>query len=325
MKAIEIREFGDRDVLQFTDLPIPQPQDHQVLIKVAATGVNYADIMTRKGIYHSAGHPPLIPGLDVAGTVVEVGSMVTTVQPGQRVIAFPDAGSYAEYTVAREHLTFILPEEVDFETAAALPTVGFTVHQLFTKVTCFQPGESILIHAAAGGIGTTAIQVAKKLGARLMIGSVGHESKKETVLSLGAHHVVNSRSRDYVQQVLDFTDGHGVDVILNSIAGTVLESDMGCLARFGRIAIFGHASGEAGSIRSTDLHSSCRSALGFSMGTYKQNRPEVFQEPMKELMQWIREGAIKPYISERFALSEAKKAHEIIEKRMNLGKIILIP
>jgi NADPH2:quinone reductase len=325
MKGIQIHEFGGTDVLQYRELPIPQPGENQVLIRVAAAGVNYADIMTRKGVYHGAGHPPLTPGLDVAGTVIEVGSSVTSIKPGQRVVAFPDAGSYAEYTISQEALTFAIPDEVDFETAAAFPTVGFTVHQLLAEVTRFQPGETILIHAAAGGIGTTAIQVAKKLGAGLIIGSVGHDSKKDVVLELGAHHVVNSRSSDYVQQVLDLTNGQGINVILNSIAGSVFESDLGCLARFGRLAIFGHASGEAGSVRSTDLHSSCRSILGYSMGTNKKYRPETYRKPMMELMQWIKEGSIRPMISDKLHLSEAGKAHEVIESRMNKGKIILVP
>lgn len=325
MKGILIEQFGGLEQLQYKELPVPQPKENQVLIKVAAAGVNYADIMTRKGQYHSAGHPPLTPGLDVAGTVVEVGAAVAHLRPGQRVIAFPDAGSYAQYTVAQENLTFPIPDEIDFETAAAFPTVGFTVYQLFKEVTRFQPGETILIHAAAGGIGTTALQVAQKLGARTIIGSVGHDSKKQLVRELGAHHVVNSRSPQYVQEVLQLTEGQGVDVILNSIAGTVLESDIGCLARFGRLAIFGHASGEAGSVRSTDLHSSCRSILGYSMGTNKKYRPETYPKPMAELIQWVKEGVIQPVVSQKLPLTEAAQAHELIENRMNQGKIILLP
>lgn len=178
MKAIIVTSFGGPEVLKYTDMDIPTISDNQVLIRVVATSINFADIKSR---YGKKGNKslPFIPGIDAAGIVERVGSHVTNIYPGQRVIAFPQNGSYAEYVVANENLTFVLPDEVDFQTAAACPIVSFTSYNLLANVARLQQGESVLIHAAAGGIGTTAIQLAKLLGAKKVIGTVGSEVKEK--------------------------------------------------------------------------------------------------------------------------------------------------
>ncbi len=178
MKAIVVTSFGGPEVMKYTDVDMPTISDNQVLIRVVATSVNFADIKSR---YGKKGNKtfPFIPGIDATGIVERVGSQVKNIHPGQRVIAFPQNGSYAEYIVANENLTFVLPDEVNFQTAAACPIVSFTSYNLLTNVARLQQGESVLIHAAAGGIGTTAIQLAKLLGAEKVIGTVGSEAKKK--------------------------------------------------------------------------------------------------------------------------------------------------
>ncbi|HZG73274.1 MAG TPA: alcohol dehydrogenase catalytic domain-containing protein, partial [Chondromyces sp.] len=165
MKAVLVTRFGSPEGLKYKEVPKPAPAPNQVLIRVAATSVNFADIMSRYGKYHNGAQPPFIPGLDAAGTIESIGSKVKNLRVGQRVIAFPKNGSYAEYIVADEALTFPIPDALSFDTAAACPIVSFTSHKLLADVARLEKGETVLIHAAAGGIGTTAIQLAKLLGA----------------------------------------------------------------------------------------------------------------------------------------------------------------
>lgn len=270
MKAIVVTSFGGPEVMKYTDVDIPAISEDQVLIRVVATSVNFADIKSR---YGKKGNKalPFIPGIDAAGIVERVGSQVKNIHPGQRVITFPQNGSYAEYVVANENLTFVLPDEVDFQTAAACPIVSFTSYNLLANVARLQQGESVLIHAAAGGIGTTAIQLAKRLGAGTVIGTVGSEVKRKIALNAGADYVICHQDEDFVKKVNELTNGEGVDVILDSISGTVSEKSLNCLAYYGRLIHFGNASGEIGNFQTKDLHASCRSILGFSFGTTRKN------------------------------------------------------
>ncbi|COF51232.1 Zinc-binding alcohol dehydrogenase [Streptococcus pneumoniae] len=245
------------------------------------------------------------------------------IHPGQRVIAFPQNGSYAEYVVANENLTFVLPHEVDFQTAAACPIVSFTSYNLLANVTRLQQGESVLIHAAAGGIGTTAIQLAKLLEAGTVIGTVGSEAKKEIALDAGADYVICHQDEDFVEKVNELTNGEGVDVILDSISGTVSERSLNCLAYYGRLVHFGNASGEIGNFQTKDLHASCRSILGFSFGTTRKKRPELLQETANEVFRYLRDGRLQIKATKSFPLQNAGKAHEWVESRKSTGKVIL--
>ncbi len=270
MKAIVVTSFGGPEVMKYTDLDIPAISEDQVLIRVVATSVNFADIKSR---YGKKGNKalPFIPGIDATGIVERVGSHVKNIHPGQRVIAFPQNGSYAEYVVANENLTFVLPHEVDFQAAAACPIVSFTSYNLLANVARIQKGESVLIHAAAGGIGTTAIQLAKLLGARTVIGTIGSETKRKIALDAGADYVICHQTEDFVEKVNELTNGEGVNIILDSISGTVSERSLNCLAFYGRLVHFGNASGEIGNFQTKDLHASCRSILGFSFGTTQKS------------------------------------------------------
>jgi NADPH2:quinone reductase len=325
VKAVVVTQFGDPGVLQLQTLEKPKPSSHQVLIRVEATGVNFADIKARHGQYHGAGKPPFVPGLDVAGTIEEVGSAVQDLQIGQRVIAFPKNGSYAEYVVADEVLTYILPDNLDFLTAAACPIVSITSYKLLHDVARIETGDTVLIHAAAGGIGTTAIQLAKLLGAGKVIGTVGSETKKTIATEAGADHVINYEQEDFAKKVLELTDGQGADVILDSIAGKVSEQSLECLAMYGRLVNFGIASGEAGQFQSTSLHSSCRSVLGFSLGTTRNQRPHLLRDAANEVLSFLADGRLRMVIGNQFPLHNAAAAHELVESRKSTGKILLIP
>jgi NADPH:quinone reductase len=323
MKAIVISEFGGPEVLKIVNVDTPSISTNQVLIRVEATSVNFADIQTRQGNYHAAGKPPIIPGLDAAGIIEAVGSDVQSFKVGQRVIAFPKTGSYAEYIAADENLTFAIPNNVDFRTAAASPVVAFTAYKLLADVGRVQPGETVLIHAAAGGIGTTAIQLAKLLGASCVIGTVGSESKVATALDAGADHVICYEKDDFAPKVNELTNGKGADVILDSIAGKVTEKSLDCLAMYGRLVNFGNASGDFGQFITKDLHASCRAVLGFSLGTTRNNRPELLRKPAERVMRYLAEGRLDMKIGKSFKMEEAAEAHRLVESRQSTGKVLL--
>ncbi|WP_369899910.1 zinc-binding alcohol dehydrogenase family protein [Bacillus manliponensis] len=322
MKAIVVTAFGGPEVMVYTDVPMPKIETHQVLIRVVATSVNFADIKSR---YGKKGNMklPYIPGIDVTGVVEQVGSAVTHIQVGQRVIAFPSGGSYAEYVAADEHLTFVLPGEIDFITAAACPIVSFTSYNLLANVARLQHGETVLIHASAGGVGTTAIQLARLLGASKIIGTVGSEEKKQIALEAGADDVICYKDEDFVTRVNELTNGKGADVILDSIAGAVSKKSLECLAFYGRLVHFGNASGTVGTFQTKDLHASCRSVLGFSFGTTRKKRPHLLRHTAEQVFHYLQSGALQIKVGKRFSLQDAGKAHEWVESRQSVGKVIL--
>ncbi|WP_429842905.1 quinone oxidoreductase family protein [Brevibacillus sp. FIR094] len=322
MKAILVTELGGPEMMKYTEVEMPTMSPTQVLIRVEMTSVNFADIKSRYG-KKGAAKLPFIPGLDATGVIEQVGTEVQSLKVGQRVIAFPANGSYAEYIVADESLTFALPDQISTETAAACPVVSFTSYQLLAKVARVAKGETVLIHAAAGGIGTTAIQLAKLLGAGRVIGTVGNEAKAELVSSAGADHVICNDREDFVEKVRELTDGAGADVILDSISGTVSERSLECLAWYGRLVHFGNASGEIGQIKTIDLHASCRSVLGFSFGTTRKLRPHLLQDTAKPVLEYLANGQLDIKIGKHFALEEAASAHAWVESRASTGKVLL--
>lgn len=322
MKAILVTEFGGTENMIYTDVEIPVIQPTQVLIRVEKTSVNFADIKSRYG-KKGAGKLPFVPGLDAAGVIERVGSEVQHLQVGQRVIAFPANGSYAEYVVADEKLTFVIPDEMDFDTAAACPIVSFTSYHLLAHVGRVEAGETVLIHAAAGGIGTTAIQLAKLLGAGKVIGTVSTESKVLMAREAGADYVICNDTEDFTEKVNELTNGLGANVILDSIAGRTTEKSLECLAPYGRLVHFGNAGNEVGTIKTIDLHASCRSVLGFSFGTTRKMRPHLLKDTAQQVLQYLTDGSLHIKIGRRFALQEAARAHDWVESRRSTGKVLL--
>ncbi|QOY35566.1 quinone oxidoreductase family protein [Anaerobacillus isosaccharinicus] len=322
MNAVIVTEFGSTEVMKFTEMEIPSYSSHQVLIEVHTTSVNFADIKSRYG-KKGAGKFPFIPGIDLVGVIKAVGSDVQGFEVGQRVIAFPSGGSYCEYAVAHENLTFPIPETMSFDVAAACPIVSFLSYQLIAMVARIERGETVLIHSAAGGVGTTAIQVAKLLGAGKVIGTVGSEAKIPFALEAGADHVICYEKEDFSEVVNELTNGRGANIILDSVAGRVTEKSMTCLAPFGRLIHFGNSSGEVGNFKTVDLHSSCRSVLGFSFGTTRKERPELLGDVAKKVFNYIGDGSLKIKVGHHYPLSEAAKAHELVENRLSTGKVLL--
>ncbi|MEB3103489.1 quinone oxidoreductase family protein [Ferviditalea candida] len=326
MKAIVVNRQGGPEVMEFRqDVELPEPGPRQVLIRVQGTSVNFADIKARYGQYHAAnGKTHYIPGLDLTGIIERVGSEVKSLQPGQRVIAFPINGSYAEYAAADEALTFPIPESLSIETAAACPIVSFTSFNLLHQAARLEKGETVLIHAASGGVGTTAVQMAKLLGAGKVIGTVGSDSKAGIVREAGADAVINYRQEALGEKVLELTDGRGADVILDSVGGEVFEQSLKVLAMFGRLVNFGDAGGAGIADWGELKYSSCRSIIGYSFGTYRKNRPETLKETAANVLSYLAEGELTIYVSRAFPLAEAAQAHQWMGSRQHTGKLILL-
>lgn len=323
MKAVVVNEFGGPEVLRVMDLPKPVPDPDQVLIRVLRSSVNFADIKARQGRYHGAGQPPFIPGLDAAGIVSSVGSLVDDIAIGSFVVAFPHGGSYAEYVTASRELVFPIPRNLDWDVAAALPTVAFTSYKLLHDIGRLESGDKVLIHAAAGGVGTTAIQLARILGASTIYGTVSDDDKRPAAEAAGADHVINYRERDFVQELRELTSGQGVDLILDSVGGTISERSMEILAPFGRLVHFGSASGQIGTIRVSDLHATCRSVLGFSLGTVRATRPHLLKPVAAAVLNYVVTGQLTMHIGRKYPLDEAALAHQWMESRASTGKILL--
>jgi len=323
MKAVVVTDYGTPEVMKYLTVDNPTMKSFQVLIRVIATSVNFADIKARYGNKNEGSQPPFIPGLDAAGVIEKVGADVQHLKVGQRVIAFPHDGSYAEYVVADESLTFVISDNLEFEVAAASPIVSFTAYKLLADVARLVQGETVLIHAAAGGVGTTASQLAKILGGVWVLGTVGVEFKFQAVLEAGIDHVLRYDAGDFSAKVNDLTGGRGVDVILDSVAGSVSEKSLECLAKYGRLVHFGNSSGSIGHFQTKDLHSSCRSVLGFSLGTTRKERPYLLGDTANHVLDYLAKNQLKIKIGNQFKLEEASAAHRIVESRQSVGKVLL--
>jgi NADPH:quinone reductase len=250
MKAIQFARFGGAEVLDYVELPRPSPQTDDVLIEVTAAGVNFPDIRERMGVYQRAETHvggvvlPRVSGLQAVGRVVEVGAKSDHRLIGKKVVALlPGGGGYAQLVIAPSNLIVVLPESADDVTMAALPDQGVTAYLTLTASTKVQPGESVLVHGAAGGVGSLAVQIAKALGAGLVIATAGSDERRAYTLSIGADVAVDYAKPDWPNAVLEATDGRGVDIILESIGGDIFEQNFECLATFGRCIIFGSTRG----------------------------------------------------------------------------------
>lgn len=325
MKAVVLYSYGGPEVLQVEEVPEPQPETGEVLIQTKAASINFADIKLRSGGYFLRLEPPLTPGMDLAGEVIELGQGVADLVLGQRVAAHVGTGAYAERVVASAELTWPLPDTIDFETGAAFPTVGITSDHLLMRVTGLQPGETILIHAAAGGVGSVCVQLARRLGADRIFGTVGSGEKAKLISDLGCDEVILYRQEPFAEEVQKMTAGRGVDVILDSIGGVTFSKSLDCLANSGRIAVFGMASGRPGQTTTDLLHHTNRAVIGYSLSDLRSTRPVLLRHAGDRVLEQLRTGRLGFVIGARFSLSEAAEAHRFIESRKSVGKVILLP
>ena len=319
MHAIVVPRTGDVSVLEWTERPDPKPGPSEVTIRVALSGVNFADIMRRRGGYRG-GPPPFVPGLDCYGTVLAVGSAVTELRAGQRVAAFPDDGGYTEIAIAREILTYPVPDGVPDEAAASL-TMLVTAYNTLAMSARLERGESVLIHSAAGGVGSLAIQVARALGAGTIVAVAGGAEKVAFARSLGADIVIDHTTEDVAARLEPI--GGKVDVVLDAVGGETFNSTIPLLAEYGRYCIYGQASGEPGEVFTNVLHSGNRAVIGYTTGGYRASRPERLRPGVEGAFDLIAEGAVKVIVGARYPLRDAAEAHRHVESRASHGKTLL--
>ncbi|NLP51645.1 zinc-binding dehydrogenase [Bacillus sp. RO1] len=319
MKAVIQNEFGNSDVLLYTELELPEIRENEVLIKAEYTSVNYADIKKRMG-NKEKGDFPLTLGLDVAGTIEEV-SDDSAFSKGDRVIAFPKNGSYAEYVVANEQLVFKIPDILSFKQAASAPTVSILAYILIHQIGQVKETDTVVIHSAAGGVGSMLVQLSKLAGVKKIIGTVGNLNKKDYVKNLGADVVCTYES--FAEEVLKLTNNVGADVIFDSVAGEVTSKSLECLALYGTLVQFGNSSGKAGNFKTSDVHSSCRNIKGFSLGTTRKHDPARLAEVAEKILELFASEKITLPIARVFKLEDAAQAHKLIESRNYEGKILI--
>ncbi|MGG3470949.1 NADPH:quinone oxidoreductase family protein [Neobacillus pocheonensis] len=324
MKAVQLTEFGGPEVLKVIDLEKPVPTGHEVLIEIKAIGVNYADTARREGQYVIPTPLPFIPGAEIAGVVVEVGEKVTKVTPGTRVVTLIEAKGYAEFAIADERSLIPLPEQLDFRHAAALPLQGLSAYHILKTMGRLEKGESVLVHAAAGGVGTIAVQLAKLFGAGKVIATASSSEKLELAREMGADVLINYTESDWEEQVLEATNGKGVNVALEMAGGEVFHKTLKCLATFGRLVIFGVASGDQPKFYPSSLIARNQSVIGFFLPQIMR-KPELLQPSLVELLTHLGQGKLRLTIGGVFPLEDAAKVHTLLQSRKTLGKLILEP
>ena len=324
MKAIVAEETGEPEVLRYVDVERPAPRGWEVLIEVEAAGINYADTMRRRDQYLTRQRFPFTPGSEVAGTVVGVGEDVENASEGDRVVTLLDSGGYADFAVAPAASLIPIPENLGFEEAAAIPLQGLTAYHVIKTSGALKEGEGVLVHAAAGGVGTLAVQMAKLLGAGRVIATAGSPEKLELADSLGADVLIDYTRDDWPEKVLEATDGEGADVILEMVGADFPEKNLRCLATFGRMVVFGAASGDRGHLVPGALMNGCQSVVGFWLVPITQ-RPDLLVPSLERVLGWIASGDLKLTIGAEYPLERAAEAHADLEGRKTTGKLVLRP
>ncbi len=324
MKAIRVHQYGGPEVLRYEKVPEPVPEAGEVLVQVRAAGVNFADTLARRGLYPTLTPPPFIPGFEIAGTVVAVGAGVEGITIGQRVMGFAPKGGYAELAVMPAKGAMPIPERISFEEAAAFPIAFLTAYHALKTFGRLQEGETVLIHAAGGGVGTAAVQLAKLWGGQVFA-TVGSDEKLSRVRALGADIVHNYRTGDFLEAVKGWTGGRGVEVVVESVGGEVFEQSLRSLAPDGRLIAVGLSSGIQPKLHLGLVIMNRLSVIGMHLGSMTVKRPELIGASARELIGLLAEGKIKPIVGHVFPLKEASEAHRLLEGRGSYGKLVLTP
>jgi NADPH2:quinone reductase len=322
MKAAQVTSYGGRETLEIDERERPDPGAGEVRIEVRAAGVNFADIMQRRGHYHGGPKPPYVPGLEVAGVIDAVGEGVGN-DPGERVVAMVDGGGYAEYAIADAAGLLPIPEGLSFEEAAGFPVQFLTAHNCLHEWGGLEAGESVLIHAAAGGVGTAAVQIAREAGAEIF-GTASTAEKLDRAAELGCDHPINYEEDDFVAAIDEQTD-HGVDLVLDGVGGETTERSLDALTHFGRMVVYGAASGTPGRPQTDDILFGNYEIIGYHLGRATQLKPMKVMGAVPELSEMLASGDLVVQFDRAFDLEDAADAHEYVESRQSMGKVVITP
>jgi NADPH2:quinone reductase len=314
MRAVHIEEFGGPEVLKIVELPVPEPGPDEVLVEVSRAGINFADTHTRENAYVQRFGLPLVPGGEVAGSV-----------DGRRVVAMlGGSGGYAEYAVAPRAGTFEVPEGLEDGPALALLIQGLTAWHLYRTSARLREGESVVVHSAAGGVGSLAVQLGKLFGAGRVIATASSDEKRRLALDLGADAAVDVNAESLREQLIEANGGREVDVVLEMAGGRVFDESLEALAPFGRLVTYGISSRQQNEVRSGHLMRKSKSVVGFYLG-HCVGRRELMEEPLAELFGLAARGELRPLVGATYPLSEVRRAHEDLQGRRTTGKLLLDP
>jgi NADPH:quinone reductase len=315
MRAVQIEEFGGPEVLQVRDdLPKPEPGEGELLVEVSQAGMNFADTHQRENSYLAKFELPLILGGEVAGTT----------EDGRRVVSMLRSGGYAEYAAAPEAGTFQVPDGVDDGAALALLVQGLTAWHLFRTSAKLAEGESVVVISGAGGVGHLAVQLAKPFGAGRVIATASSQEKRAQALELGADAAVDPDEEDLNAALREANGGNKVDVVLEMSGGRVFEGCLDALAPFGRLVTYGIAGREQNEVQSGRLMRKSQAVVGFWL-VHCLGRPEMTQEPLRDLFERVARGELRPQVGQTYPMSEVRRAHEDLEARRTSGKLLLDP
>jgi NADPH:quinone reductase len=315
MRAIQITEFGGPEVLRIEDVPDPMATEGFDLVDVSAAGVNYADTHQVENSYLATTELPMIPGSEIVGTTTD----------GRRVSSLVGTGGYAEKALAYPDLTFDLPDEVTDGQALALMVQGLSAWHLLRTCAHLADGESVVVHAAAGGVGTLAIQLAKRWGAGRVIGVASSADKRELATELGADVTVDAGASDLKAALQDANQGAPIDIVLEMVGGPTFDASLAALGPFGRLVTFGMAGRTPPSpIDAGTLLQRSRGVIGFWL-VHCLGRPGMVKEPMAEMLRMVAAGQLSPIVGATYPLADARRAHEDLRARRTTGKLVLDP
>jgi len=323
MKALVITRFGGPEVLEIQQVSEAHPAPEQVLVEVEAGGLNFADLMTTHGGYAGTPKPPLTAGREFAGR--EVAGNAT----GRRVMGYTQWAAFAEKTVAKRDLVWPVPENWTAEQGAAFPVNFFTAYLAYWKAGLLGPiketrnkdGARVLIHAVAGGVGTAAVQIGKILGIETY-GTSSSDEKLAKVRELGSQHGINYKQRDYAEAIKELTNSEGVDAVFEMLGGEHVAKSVKCVGEFGRVIVYGAATGETPTLDTRVLYAKGASVHGLWLSYLSANRP-LMEAAWKQLSEWLAAGLLHPVIGKVFPLEHARDAYTLLQEGKNYGKIVL--
>ncbi len=325
MKVVRIEEFGGPEVLQTADIPVPEPWEDEILIELRASGVNRADVLTRGGGYHAAGQPPIVPGFEGSGIVREIGSAVTGVSVGDRVLAFGGRpGFYAEYVAVSQRRVVRAPEDLDWDSAAALPVALLSAWYCLRRLAQLRSGEKVLVWAAGSGVGDAAVQISKHLGASV-IAIAGSDEKVAWALENGADEGINHAREEVLGRTREITGGEGVEVVLDTVGGRVFGESLKLAGHGGRVVALANVALEESTIDTRDFYPKNVTIYGFQITNLMQHSGYVPRGDLKELADLVAQGKLKVNVDKVFPLEGAGDAHRYLEGRQNRGKVMIHP
>jgi NADPH2:quinone reductase len=322
VKAIQFKALGGPEVMELVDIPKPEVRPRMVRVRNHAVGINFADNFFRQGNYQIKPKLPDTPGMEAAGIIDEIGPEVEGLKPGMRVAGI-GLKSYAEYSLCYANQTIPLPDYVSFEEGAAFPIQTLTAWFMIHTCHHMTPGQTVLVHSAAGGVGIVAMQIAKAAGGRV-IGTVSSDSKIEIAKQYGADEVINYETKDFAKEAMRLTGGKGIDLNLDAVGKPTFEKGLDCAAPFGHIILYGRAGGPPDKLDVFRLFAKAVKVSGFVLMT-ASSQHHLMREGTEACFKLMKEGKLKMLIGKTYPLGEAPAAHRFMESRQSVGKLVLVP